>query len=87
VASNFPEIARVVNEAGCGWLVDPTSPEAIATALNSVLANPAEALRRGLAGRRLAETKYNWEKAEIELLKIYQHLCLSDKGVAGKIGE
>ncbi|MGQ9708403.1 MAG: glycosyltransferase [bacterium] len=75
IASNFPEIASIVNETGCGWLVDPTNPKEIAAVLNSLLENPSEAIKRGLAGRRATEDKYNWENAETELLKIYQRLC------------
>lgn len=74
VASNFPEIARIVNDAQCGWLVDPTKPEAIAAALNQVLENPNETIRRGLSGRSAAENKYNWHNAEKVLLEIYQRL-------------
>lgn len=85
VASNFPEIARVVNDAQCGWLVDPTKPEAIATALCSVLENQKEAIRRGSSGRRAVEDKYNWRNAENVLLEIYQRLCekkVTDNGVS-----
>ncbi|MEO0019589.1 MAG: glycosyltransferase family 4 protein [candidate division WOR-3 bacterium] len=74
VASNFPEIARIVNDARCGWLVDPTRPDAIAAALNQVLENPEEAIRRGLAGRGAAESKYNWQNAEKVLMEIYERL-------------
>lgn len=72
IASNFPEIARIVNETKCGWLVDPTQPEAIARAMVEVLENPAESIRRGFAGRKAVETKYNWQIAEDSLLNTYR---------------
>jgi len=74
IASNFPEIARIVNETKCGWLIDPTRPEEIAWALEQVLADPKGAILRGIAGRKYVETKYNWSIAEKTLTYIYRQL-------------
>ncbi len=74
IASDFPEIARVIEESNCGWLIDPTQPAAIAAALTMALRKPEEAIRRGLAGREAAEKKYNWKIAETTLLKTYKRL-------------
>lgn len=79
IASNFPEIARVVNESKCGWLVDPTQPEAIAEAMVAVLEKPADSIQRGLAGRKAVEEKYNWSVAEKSLLDMY-HAIFSKTG-------
>lgn len=76
IASNFPEIAPVVNEAKCGWLVDPTQPEVISEIMISVLENPQDSIERGLAGRKAVEEKYNWTIAEKSLLRLYQRLFL-----------
>jgi len=74
IASAFPEMARVVRETGCGWLVDPTRPDSIARAMTDVLDNPEETLRRGQAGRQAVGERYHWGVAEAELLALYQRL-------------
>ncbi|MGC8797322.1 MAG: glycosyltransferase family 4 protein [candidate division WOR-3 bacterium] len=74
IASNFPEIASIINNSRCGWLIDPTSPEEIAQALERVMADPEDAIRRGMAGRRWVESSYNWGIAERSLLDIYQQV-------------
>jgi glycosyltransferase involved in cell wall biosynthesis len=77
VASDFPELARVVRDTGCGWLVDPTRPEKVAQALNRVLAEPAESKRRGRLGREAVRSRFHWGMAEAALLKVYQEMLSS----------
>jgi glycosyltransferase involved in cell wall biosynthesis len=56
VASAVSGIPEVVLDGETGWLVPPEDPAALAAALAAVLADPAEARRRGEAGRvRAAE--------------------------------
>lgn len=74
IASNFPEIRRIVNAANCGWLVDPVNPQEIARVMVQVLSDPERARQRGAAGREAAEKWYNWQVAEELLLKIYRDL-------------
>ena len=74
VASNFPEISKVVKEADCGILVDPTNVDEIANAILYLLEHPEEAKRMGDSGRRAVEEKYNWERMEEKLLKLYEGL-------------
>ncbi|HTG36768.1 MAG TPA: glycosyltransferase family 4 protein [Thermoanaerobaculia bacterium] len=58
VASAVSGIPEVVVDGETGWLVPPEDPEALAGALEEVLANPLEARRRGEAGRRRIEERY-----------------------------
>ncbi len=74
IASNFPEIARVVNKVGCGWLIDPRDPKALANTLSLVLKNPSEAILRGERGRKAVEEYYNWKTAEESLLQVYERI-------------
>ena len=74
VASDFPEIRRVVIETECGVLVDPTSPDAIAEAIIYLMEHPEEARRIGESGRRAAIEKYNWGRMEERLLEVYRRL-------------
>ena len=74
IASRFPEMGRVVEETGCGWLVDPADPAVVAEAMERALANPEECRTRGEAGRRAVLDRYNWSAAEAILLGIYRKL-------------
>jgi glycosyltransferase involved in cell wall biosynthesis len=58
VASAVSGIPEVVVDGETGWLVPPESPAALAATLAAVLADPAEAARRGEAGRRRAAERY-----------------------------
>lgn len=75
VASDLPGMAEVVRETGAGVLCDPTSPAAIAAAIQEVLArSPAEredSHRRTLAA---AHDRYNWEVQADALLALYKTL-------------
>jgi glycosyltransferase involved in cell wall biosynthesis len=62
------EVAHIVNESGCGLLVDVTDPRAIAAAVLRLLRDPDEAARLGQNGRRAVEQKYNWQADERRLL-------------------
>ncbi len=74
VASDFPEIRKVVGGAECGVLVDPTDPDAIAEAIIYLMEHPDEARWMGENGRRAVLERYNWGKEEVRLLCLYQSL-------------
>ena len=61
VASRVSGIPEVVVDGETGWLVPPEDPAALAAALREVLGDPAEAERRGSAGRRRATELYRPE--------------------------
>lgn len=63
VASRVSGIPEVVVDGATGWLVPPEDPEALARALAEVLADPAEARRRGEAGRRRVAEQFRPEHA------------------------
>ena len=58
IASAVSGIPEVVEGGVTGWLVPPEAPEALAEALAAALADPAEASRRGAAGRRRVEERF-----------------------------
>jgi glycosyltransferase involved in cell wall biosynthesis len=74
IASNFPEIATVIRETDSGILVDPESPEEIASAIRTLAANPEEAKRKGARGRMAALEKHNWSNEEVKLLNLYRDI-------------
>jgi starch synthase len=63
VASRVSGIPEVVADGATGWLVPPEDPAALAGALREALADPAEAARRGAAGRRRLAERFRPEAA------------------------
>jgi len=78
IASDFPLWRRIIGEAGCGLLVDPQDPLAIARAIEHLLTHDAEAEAMGQRGRQAACKLYNWESEERVLLKFYSELLETD---------
>jgi len=74
IASDFPFIREVVEEADCGLLVQPDDVEQIAAAMARLLHEPQEAARMGQNGLRAAREKYTWQAEEKKLLSLYETL-------------
>ena len=73
VASDFPEIRRVVSENDIGLLFDPETPGALAAALGRLVAD-AE-LRSRLAGNARASARaLSWEAQEAGLVGLYERV-------------
>lgn len=67
IASNLPEIKRIVDRYNCGVLIDEVTPQAIALHVNAVLSNPNQL--QSLKDNCSEASKHeNWEK-EAEKLK------------------
>jgi glycosyltransferase involved in cell wall biosynthesis len=80
IASDFPLWRRIIDEAGCGLLVDPLDPRAIARAMQWILDNPEEAEVMGRRGKAAVADRYNWDSQAVKLIGLYQRL-LGDKKV------
>src|SRR5882762_9091982 len=78
IASAFPLWRQIIGEAGCGLLVDPQDPQAIARAIEYLLSHDAEAEAMGRRGRKAACELYNWNSEERVLLKFYSELLETD---------
>ena len=74
IASDFPLWREIVTGAGCGLLVDPLNPQAIAGAMDYIMAHPAEAAAMGRRGRVAVEGRYNWEAEFPKLQRLYAEL-------------
>ncbi len=74
VASDFPEIRRVVSSAKCGILADPNNIKEITDAMLYLFKSPAEAKKMGIRGKRLIEREMNWERMEDILMDVYRNL-------------
>lgn len=74
IASDFPLWRRMLGDTGCGVLVNPQDPSAIAQAIEYVLTHPQEAEQMGRRGRALVLEQYNWNSQADKLLKLYSGL-------------
>lgn len=71
VASDVPLWRRVIEDAGCGLLVDPLDPAAIAQACARLLGDEALAARMGAAGRAAALARFSWQGEAEHLVAFY----------------
>ena len=74
IVSDFPLWRRIVENAGCGMLVDPLDPQAIGAAMQWILEHPVEAEAMGRRGRAAVEKYYNWETEADKLVGLYRKL-------------
>ena len=74
VASDFPNIHKIVAPANAGILVNPVDVDEIADAILHLLNNEELAIQMGKNGRKMVEDLYNWENMEKELHEVYENL-------------
>lgn len=74
IASDFPVWRRIIDDAGCGVLVDPFDPMAISEAMRWILDHPAEAEAMGQRGRQAVERTYNWDTEAEKMIGLYNKL-------------
>ena len=75
VASDLPGMAPIVRQTGCGLVVDPTDPAAIAAACREILdAPPDEAAAWRERALAAAHATYNWEGQADRLFAEYSRL-------------
>ncbi len=71
IVSDFPYWRETIEREGCGLLVDPMSPEAIAGAIESLVNDRQGAQEMGARGAVAVKERYNWEAQERILLDLY----------------
>jgi hypothetical protein len=76
MASDFPAWRRIISGAGCGLLVDPLNPGAIASAMRWILEHPKEAHAMGQRGRQAVESTYNWDIEATQIIGLYNKLLV-----------
>jgi len=73
IASDLPEMRRVIEDTGAGLLIDSSDPRQIADAANRLLAD--EGLREVMSEKaKAARRRYSWEEGEDVLRELYAGL-------------
>ncbi|HEX8298479.1 MAG TPA: glycosyltransferase family 4 protein [Rubricoccaceae bacterium] len=75
VATDVPLWRSVVEGAGCGLLVNPLDPTAIAGACTRLLTDDVLAARMGAAGREAALARFSWRGEGERLVRFYEALA------------
>jgi len=71
IASDFPLYQTFVTDNDCGLCVDPLNTVVISHAMQSVISDLSFAKKMGQQGKKAIKEKYNWEKEEKKLFKVY----------------
>ena len=74
IASDFPLWRKIVDNAGCGLLVDPSNSKEIAAAMSWILEHPIEAEAMGRRGQTAVRKIYNWNIESTKLKELYERL-------------
>lgn len=82
VATAVGDIPDVVTDGETGVLVPPEDPAALAVGLEALLTDPAEAARRGEAGRARLAAAASWTSVAGRAARIYEELLAGRAGPA-----
>lgn len=74
ICSDFPEWRGLMEETRAGIYVNPEDPDAVAEAVNYLLAHRKEGQEMGRRGRQAVEQRFSWAAEEKKLLALYQGL-------------
>lgn len=75
IVSDFVHWRRFIDRYGCGLVVPPNKPAAIAQAIQSLVDDPEQAETMGRKGREIVVQQYNWEAESKKLLSMYAGLA------------
>lgn len=78
VATAVDGVPEAVADGETGYAVPHAEPEALAAAIESLLADPARAAAMGRAGRQRVERMFSVPQFEANLLKLYDQLLAPD---------
>jgi len=79
VATRVGSVDEAVVEGVTGWIVPPEDPEALAAAIEELVADPAAARARGAAGRDRAREHFTIDRTIEEYLLLYRRLLGAER--------
>ncbi|MEO9624195.1 MAG: glycosyltransferase [Qipengyuania citrea] len=74
ICSDFPLWQSLIATGGCGKVVDPIDPKAIATAVEALRLDPIMGSNMGRRGIDLVRNEYNWGREGCKLVETYDAL-------------
>lgn len=74
VATDAPELRRVIDAHEVGAVYDPRDPRSLASAINGLVADDDRLQAARRAAVRAATTTFNWEAEQVKLLGLYDDL-------------
>lgn len=74
VATDVADYRENIEKIGCGLVVPPEDPQALAQAIIRLYQNPQLAEKLGMNGYCAVQERYNWKKAADGLLRLYSQL-------------
>jgi glycosyltransferase involved in cell wall biosynthesis len=84
LASDFPEMRRIVIGEDIGAVCDPMDPTAIAGAIRELLADPARLAQMRAKARAAARARYNWDAQAEGLLALYRRILAPPSSSAAR---
>jgi len=78
IGSDFPLWRELIEDNGCGFCVNPDSPEDIASAVMKLVSDHQLAEKMGEKGYLTVKEKYSWQTEEDKLVALY-HLVSEKK--------
>jgi glycosyltransferase involved in cell wall biosynthesis len=74
IASRAGALPEIVGDDGCGMLVPPADPPALAAAIKDLLSDDARRHRMGEAARQRIEKRFSWDVAARESVRVYEEV-------------
>lgn len=74
IGSHFPLWKTIIEDGGCGIVVDPADGHAIGTAIETLRQDPAKCRAMAENGARLIADRYNWTGEGNRLVEVYNEL-------------
>ena len=77
IMPDYPYARKMIDEYKFGLCVNPENIEEIASAIQYLTDNPAQAHQMGLNGRKAVEQEFNWGTQEEKLVRLYKNIDTS----------
>lgn len=74
ICTDFDLWKEVIEKNNCGICINPHDISSIKSAIEFLITNPEKSIEFGINGRKMIETKYNWENEKVKLLQIYKNI-------------
>jgi glycosyltransferase involved in cell wall biosynthesis len=74
LASDFPEMRRIVLGEGIGQVSDPADPRSVSDAIKQLLAAPGRLVEMRERARSAARITYNWDAQATPMVDLYRRI-------------